>query len=760
MRLTAHLLALMLLASLGCTHLDSPVGAAEPRIPALQWEPRSDWINVRDLGAVGDGVTDDTAALQAAFDQMSDSEDWGACLRNRVVYLPEGRYRLTATVSIAKSHGGWVVGHGRDTVLLWDGPDDGIMYLSNGATYCRYQGLTWDGQGRAAVGVEHSSQPYYETSIRYEDCAFLRLKEHGVLIGRGQEKVATAEVWWLNCLFQECGNGVSLLNFNDYDNTFDGCEFVDCGTGINSGKGNFYVRACRFLRSRQVDVRQVSPSHASSLRLCTSQGSRRFFETGSGMHYSMKIQDCRVDGWTAPDGAITLSHRGPSTLFDCVFTNPPNEAPPIRLANPPGIQQLAIFCNNSSPGTRAVVDEGPNSRVTQVPAGQRGPVLTNPEQSFLRDSRPAQGKVLDVVRDFGARNDGAADATDALQAAIDAARAQGQGAVVYLPSGQYNISRTLSVTGGDYTLSGTGFRTILRWTGPVDGEMVRVHSPQNLRLEHFSLEGDNRVVRVHHTAEPGPSRIYYDGLYTNGCDEASTDTRGLWCERLPAGAIVHLGHFIGNIHLDDCGPARVLCAVHFYSLWIYGDTQPKTGIAGFMFHNDAVHNYALDVLDNQDVIVADFYSESNRRYLLAEGKEGQGPGRITIGGSKLSTTEDECITIRNYEGRIFLGGGDSYNQTHFGDALSIVHEGTRPVDFIIAGQAWWGEPPRTQFGPGMRWASVENLLMANSYPEYAEKSLPNETTPTTEPALIAAFDDFRELAAAYLADFFPAGGRP
>jgi hypothetical protein len=85
--------------------------------------------------------------------------------------------------------------------------------------------------------------------------------------------------------------------------------------------------------------------------------------------------------------------------------------------------------------------------------------------------------------------------------------------------------------------------------------------------------------------------------------------------------------------------------------------------------------------------------------------------------------------------------------------VDIVHEGTRPLDFIIAGMGWWGFEPCMKSGPGLRYASVENLLIENKYPEYARKSLPNVKTPTTDAALIAAFDDFRELAAAYLAEF-------
>ena len=55
--------------------------------------------------------------------------------------------------------------------------------------------------------------------------------------------------------------------------------------------------------------------------------------------------------------------------------------------------------------------------------------------------------------------------------------------------------------------------------------------------------------------------------------------------------------------------------------------------------------------------------------------------------------------------------------------------------------------------------SVENLLMENKYPEYNEKSLPNESTPTTQAAIIGAFDDFRELGSHYLRYYFSDGTR-
>jgi hypothetical protein len=47
-------------------------------------------VNVLDFGAVGDNVADDTAAIQAAVDSIS----------NGVVYFPVGTYKITGTISI------------------------------------------------------------------------------------------------------------------------------------------------------------------------------------------------------------------------------------------------------------------------------------------------------------------------------------------------------------------------------------------------------------------------------------------------------------------------------------------------------------------------------------------------------------------------------------------------------------------------------------------------------------------------------------
>jgi len=85
------------------------------------------------------------------------------------------------------------------------------------------------------------------------------LTPDGVLDSRLQaHKLETSEVLYENLVFANnghgpgCGGGcggIAILNFNDYDNTFDGCHFTDNSNGITTDKmANIYVRnsRCRY----------------------------------------------------------------------------------------------------------------------------------------------------------------------------------------------------------------------------------------------------------------------------------------------------------------------------------------------------------------------------------------------------------------------------------------------------------------------------------------------------------------------------------
>lgn len=68
------------------TQLESAPELAKSDIPRLP--PAETWVNLRSLGAKGDGITDDSAAIKEAV------------AAHRAIYLPSGRYRVTDTITL------------------------------------------------------------------------------------------------------------------------------------------------------------------------------------------------------------------------------------------------------------------------------------------------------------------------------------------------------------------------------------------------------------------------------------------------------------------------------------------------------------------------------------------------------------------------------------------------------------------------------------------------------------------------------------
>ncbi len=74
------------------------------------------FINVKDYGAVGDGVTDDIAAIQAAINALSAGVSGNTTDTTGTVFLPPGKYKITAPV---KLHSGVIlIGSGVDATAI------------------------------------------------------------------------------------------------------------------------------------------------------------------------------------------------------------------------------------------------------------------------------------------------------------------------------------------------------------------------------------------------------------------------------------------------------------------------------------------------------------------------------------------------------------------------------------------------------------------------------------------------------------------
>ena len=720
---------------------------AQPDIPRLAWQERSDWINVKtDVTpkAVGDGQADDTAAIQAALDTGGPTKS---------VYLPPGTYRLTQTLVMnGPAVGCLVVGHGRDTKIVWDGARGGRMFWSNGVAYSRYVGLSWDGRGIAAVGFDHAAEKRFETEVRHEHEAFRNFTGFGLRVGN-EQKVASAEILYHNCLFENCDTALGFLTFNDYDNTIDECEFRHCGIGILDSKANFYARNCHFEGSRETDF-ALGSEHGSSIRRCTSVGSRRFIEE-RGTIAPVTIQDCHVAAWTDPEGAVHLN-GSPVLMFDCSFTRPPGDKPPVKLVN--GGQMLFVSNNRPDPAER-LVQVTPQAKLYVIPPGKRGGVIKSAEQRFLRDTARIPGKVFDAKRDFGAKGDGNADDTAAIQKCIDAGREHGKCAIAYLPTGRYAVKDTLKVTGADYFVGGTGFSTSLVWKGAAGGTIVAVQDPQNVTLEHLAIGNHdsgamNNGADILQTDAGKPSRMTYDGVFVFGMYQKKPLQQGLRFQGLGRDAVVVMPHVQGNLHFTDSAQATILANTTFEgSVVVQGKDKRRDGLLGFQTRLATVVTHGLYLKDNHSIVMSDFYVEQADNGCVFEGSPDDPPGRATIQGAKVhftvaknEPTKGTAMTIANYGGQIFFGHDQFYCEP---TNVRIVQTGDRALDLFLLAICFYNTKPDIT-----KTASAQVYLVGNDgfrLPEQTTDYKADDKVDADSLAKIAAaLDDLRRLGEADL----------
>lgn len=650
-------------------------------IPILNWEPRSDWISVKTTGAVGDGKADDTKALQRAFDLIK---------RGTTIYFPPGVYRLTCTLLINSPdkralHGVLLVGHGRETRLVWDGPDGSAMIREEGMGYSRWVGFDLDGAGRAAMGQHHFSSHTFETAHRKQHMAFRNFTKAAVYADPN-DAFAIAETSFGNCLFERCETGISFTQFNDYDITVESCEFRGCGVGIECVHGNYYIRSSHFERSRVADI-VSAPEHGCSIRRCTSLGSAMFLRHANAVTV-MTIEGCTVAAWTNPRAAISIS-SAPALIFDCVFADPPAAGEcAIRIDSN---SQRMITSQNSVPAGFPVFNVDATTRANvrfyEIPAGQRRGMALRPAQRFLKSTVKVPGRVFDAKRDFGAMGDGKNDDTRAIQDAIDAARSHGRGAIAYLPSGSYVVRDTLRLYGSDYYFGGAGMlSTLLEWRGKEGGVTVAVEDPDQIAIEHLDLQKKSGI-DILQTGTGRASFVTYDGLFVSRTNE-SPFAGGLQCKGLTENCTVFMPCVVGTLRFLDSSAATIVVPLSYYgALIVEGKGRQRNGLLGVLSrfsHGD----YNVVVRDNQSLVMSDYYSEQSGNIFLLEGQPEDPPGRVTVQAAKLHLEEKRAtnvIEVRNYAGQMFLGPGQFYGVA--AERITLASE--RPMELFLFGNCFY-----------------------------------------------------------------------
>ncbi len=201
-------------------------------------------VNVRDLGARGDGQTDDTAALQAAAN------------RGGSIVFPRGVYRITKTITVNLDQAGFTSLDGGGVarvVMEGAGPAFRFVGTHEGTADPRtVQANVWDrqrtprvtaleivGGHEEAVGIEATGTMQLTLSE-----VVLRKLLHGVqLVNRNRNVLINA------ChIYENRGVGVYYDHVNLHQSNIVGCHISYCGGGGVVVRGgdvrNIHINGC------------------------------------------------------------------------------------------------------------------------------------------------------------------------------------------------------------------------------------------------------------------------------------------------------------------------------------------------------------------------------------------------------------------------------------------------------------------------------------------------------------------------------------
>ena len=368
--------------------------------------------NVKDYGAKGDGVSDDTAAFTKLFSELRrDTTKNGA-----VVYLPAGRYKITRNLVVPAGvhlRGQWnnpaLGGTGEETVLLacvdaldeeWttEAPPQGFLNLGSHATVSDLV-VYYPEQSADNIQIYPYTVQADTHNVNVKNLTLVN-SYFGVNVGtkdKGSSHVVK------NVFGTVLRRGVNI-DYNYSDGVVLGLEF-----------SSDYWRKYADLSDAQVaKVKAFTKANATALYI------------GKSDDYVVCGVDCDVDEYKE---VFSVNHN--ANVNDTA-----TGTPPFGYGVAMNLNGAATVMNKP-----ADYNENKSFPMPMDVDGVKGAEKYGYEQAPARFATKA--KLFNVV-DYGAVADGETDCTFALAAALEDAGKNG-GGIVYLPEGNYVVSAPLTL---------------------------------------------------------------------------------------------------------------------------------------------------------------------------------------------------------------------------------------------------------------------------------------------------------------------------
>ncbi|KAF2162825.1 glycoside hydrolase family 55 protein [Zasmidium cellare ATCC 36951] len=417
--------------------------------------------NVKDFGAKGDGVTDDTAAINSAISSGGRCAP-GSCASTTttpaIVYFPAGTYLVSS--SIVSYYYTQIIGNPKCIPTIRAAPG----FANAAGTIGVIDGVPYGSNGKLQLGGA--------TNVFWRQIRNLIIDTSLVPVSSSISGVhwPTGQATSLQNIVFKMSNAANTQHVGIFIEEGSGgfmndLVFTGGNIGLNVGNQQFTMRNLTF-NGVSTAINQI-------------------WDWG-WTYQNININNCSV-GIDLTGGGASAQTVGSITLFDSSISNTPiglktvrdsNSQPDtagslilenIKLSNVPTAVQgangplLSGVSSISAWGQgHRYTPNGPNEWAGSITANTRPSNLLQGDGKYYQRSKP-QYETLPLssflsARTLGAKGDGKTDDTSALQSAINQAKSQGK--VLFVDHGDYLVTNTIYIPAGS-KIVGEAFSVIL-----------------------------------------------------------------------------------------------------------------------------------------------------------------------------------------------------------------------------------------------------------------------------------------------------------
>jgi Pectate lyase superfamily protein/SMP-30/Gluconolactonase/LRE-like region len=403
---------------------------AAPASPAASYytvrldDAKAVYLTKDAFGAAADGVADDSAAVQKAIDKVQETTGEG------VVFIPEGRYRLTRTLNV------WpairLIGYGarRPVFVLgentqgYQDPDreNYLVFFAGGR-----RGAAADARPRdAGAGTFYSGMSNIDIEIRPGNS--------GAVGVRGRY----AQHCFLAHMDFQIGGG--LAGVHETGNVMEDVSFhggrYGIWTGTPSPGWQFTAVDAEFEGQREAAIRE----RAAGLTLIRPKFRNvpTAISIDEHSHDELWVKDARFEDISGPAVVVSLEEnpRTEINFEDAVC----RRVPVFALLRESGRKMQApgeVYAVKTFSHGLHFSDIGATGQIRDTFEASALHAFPAPPKSDLPDLPPRDTWVN--IRTLGARGDGATDDTEAFRKAVATNR------TIYIPMGKYILSDTIAL---------------------------------------------------------------------------------------------------------------------------------------------------------------------------------------------------------------------------------------------------------------------------------------------------------------------------